>query len=55
MTPMEQQLLSEALEVLRKFTTADNTINEISKCSDIKNVAKMIELYRQEVKSRKKV
>ena len=54
MNQLEQRLLAEALEVLRKFTTADNTINEISKCSDIKNVAKMIELYRQEVKSRQR-
>ena len=54
MNLLEQQLLSEALEVLRKFTTADNTINEISKCSDIKNVAKMIELYRQEIKARQR-
>ena len=54
MNQLEQRLLAEALEVLRKFTTADNTINEISKCSDVKNVAKLIELYRQEIKARQR-
>ena len=54
MTPFQQKMLSESLEVHRKWIAADTTIQEISQCAELpKNVQKLIEVYRQELKGKR--